>query len=55
LRGSALQNLLYEVTASDPFTFTVASVTLPLVALIASCVPARRAARIDPLWALGYE
>jgi len=50
-----LSGLLYEVRASDPFIFTVASVALALVALIASCVPARRAARIDPLLALRYE
>ena len=50
-----LSGLLYEVRPSDPFIFTVASVALALVALIASCVPARRAARIDPLLALRYE
>ena len=50
-----LSGLLYEVKSSDPLTFTLASAVLALVAVLAACVPVRRAARIDPIRALRYE
>ena len=48
----AMASLLFGVTASDPSTFAAVAGTLLLVALGASYVPARRAARVDPMAAL---
>lgn len=48
-----MQSLLFDVRALDPLTFAVAPVVLATAALAASHVPARRAARISPLAALG--
>jgi predicted permease len=47
-----LSSQLYGVGAVDPVTFTATPVILGVVALVASWVPARRAARVDPLSAL---
>jgi putative ABC transport system permease protein len=47
-----LQDLLFKVSATDPATFAGISVLFVLVALAASYIPARRAARVDPLIAL---
>jgi macrolide transport system ATP-binding/permease protein len=50
-----LSNLLYEVEPTDPATFAGVSLLLVLVAVLASLIPARRAARVDPMEALRCE
>ncbi len=47
-----LKTLLFEVSPLDPLTFALTSLLLVAVALLASDLPASRAARIDPLQAL---
>ncbi|MBL8149776.1 MAG: hypothetical protein JNN15_07600 [Blastocatellia bacterium] len=47
--------MLYGVTASKPFTYTGFILILISVALIACWIPARRAARVEPLQALRQE
>jgi predicted permease len=44
-----LRSLLYEVSASDPVTFVGVAALLAAVALVASWLPSRRAARVDPM------
>jgi ABC-type antimicrobial peptide transport system permease subunit len=50
-----LARFLYGVGATDPLTFVVIPLALAAVALVASWLPARRAARIDPMAALKVE
>ena len=52
LCSRALSGLLYGVPALDPATFTVVPLVLLAVALVASLLPARRAAAVDPVVAL---
>jgi putative ABC transport system permease protein len=50
-----LSSLLYQVTGTDPLTFAAVVAVLAGVALAASYLPARRAARIPPVEALRYQ
>jgi ABC-type lipoprotein release transport system permease subunit len=50
-----VKSLLYEMAPTDPATFVGVTLLLALVALLACWLPARRAARVDPMTALRYE
>jgi putative ABC transport system permease protein len=50
-----MQQVLFDVDAADPLIYLAVSVTLLLVAEMASFLPARRATRIDPVIALRMD
>jgi ABC-type antimicrobial peptide transport system permease subunit len=50
-----LRAMLYGVGAHDPLTFVAAPFVIAVVGLLAGAIPARRAARIDPLGAMRAE
>ncbi len=50
-----LSSLLYDVGPTDPLTLASVSLVLSVIALLASYLPARRAAKVDPMAALRCE
>ena len=52
---SRIEGLLFNLTATDPLTMAACAVVLGIVATFAAYLPARRAARVDPMVALRAE
>ena len=50
-----MKTMLFGVSATDPLIFTVIALSLVLIALFACWMPARRAAKVDPMIALRCE
>jgi predicted permease len=55
LVGNVLSGMLFQVNGADPLVFSASVLLLGAVSVVACYVPARRAARIDPMVALRYE
>ena len=53
--SASVRSLLFQVQPTDGRVFALAITTLSLAGLAASAIPARRAARVDPLVALRRE
>ena len=50
-----MQSYLWGITGVDPLAYASVSILLLLVAALAGYIPARRAAKVDPLTALRFE
>jgi putative ABC transport system permease protein len=55
LFGRLIRALLFEAQAEEPVVYVCAIAVLAIIGMWAAYVPARRAARVDPLVALRYE
>jgi len=53
--GRVMSSFIYGVSSTDPTTFLAVAAVLAMVAMLASVIPAFRAARVDPIVALRYE
>jgi predicted permease len=53
--GPMAEALLYNLKGRDPVVFISSAVLLAFVALLAGFIPAHRASRVEPMWALRYE
>ena len=53
--GRLLSSMVYGVKTTDPLTFLAVASLLAFIALLASMIPAYRAAKVDPMVALRYE
>jgi ABC-type antimicrobial peptide transport system permease subunit len=51
----AAEKLLFELKGRDPLVFLFSAILLSLIALVAGFLPANRASRVEPMWALRYE
>jgi predicted permease len=50
-----LRNLLYQLSPTDPWTFALSAIVVAAMTLLAAWLPARRAAKVDPMVALRYD
>lgn len=53
--GQAMKSFLFDLSANDPLAYVAVAILLVVVAAVASYLPARRAARINPIEALRAE
>jgi ABC-type lipoprotein release transport system permease subunit len=51
----AVRSQLFGISSSDPLTLCLMTVVVILIALASAMLPARRAARVEPMSALRYE
>ena len=53
--AGVLQSYMFNLDPRDPITFVIGILSLALASMLACCIPALRAARVDPLIALRAE
>jgi ABC-type antimicrobial peptide transport system permease subunit len=53
--GNFVKSQLFGISYRDPLILGVVTLAIAIVALLAACVPARRAVRVQPITALRYE